>query len=62
MRKRKILLNKKIKYNQKMDTQTLTARTEFAAAINQICSERGISPEIVLNAINNAKILFSLDL
>src|SRR3989339_364406 len=37
-----------------MDTQTLSARTEFAAAINQICSERGISPEIVLNAINGA--------
>ncbi len=37
-----------------MDTQTLTARTEFAAAINQICSERGISPEIVLEAINSA--------
>jgi N utilization substance protein A len=37
-----------------MDTQTLSARTEFAAAINQICSERGISPEIVLTAINNS--------
>ena len=37
-----------------MDTQTLSARTEFAAAINQICSERGISTEIVLNAINGA--------
>jgi len=37
-----------------MDTQTLSARTEFAAAINQICSERGISPETVLNAINSA--------
>lgn len=39
-----------------MDTQTLTARTEFAAAINQICSERGIAPETVLNAINAALI------
>jgi N utilization substance protein A len=37
-----------------MDTQTLSARTEFAAAINQICSERGIAPETVLNAINSA--------
>ncbi len=37
-----------------MDTQTLSARTEFAAAINQICAERGISTEIVLNAINGA--------
>lgn len=37
-----------------MDTQTLTARTEFAAAINQICSERGIAPETVLDAINSA--------
>ncbi len=39
---------------QNMDTQTLTARTEFAAAINQICSERGIATETVLTAINNA--------
>ena len=39
-----------------MDTQTLTARTEFAAAINQICSERGIAPETVLTAINTALI------
>lgn len=37
-----------------MDTQTLNARTEFAAAINQICSERGIPTETVLTAINNA--------
>lgn len=37
-----------------MDTQTLSARTEFAAAINQICSERSISPETVLTAINGA--------
>lgn len=37
-----------------MDTQTLSARTEFAAAINQICSERGISTDTVLNAINDA--------
>lgn len=37
-----------------MDTQTLSARTEFAAAINQICSERGIAPETVLEAINTA--------
>lgn len=39
-----------------MDTQTLSARTEFAAAINQICSERGIAPETVLAAINTALI------
>ncbi len=39
-----------------MDNQALTARTEFAAAINQICNERGISPEIVLSAIKNALI------
>ncbi len=37
-----------------MDTQTLSARTEFAAAINQICSERGIPTETVLTAINSA--------
>lgn len=39
-----------------MDTQTLSARTEFAAAINQICSERGIAPDTVLTAINTALI------
>lgn len=39
-----------------MDSQTLSARTEFAAAINQICSERGISTETVLSAINAALI------
>lgn len=37
-----------------MDNQTLTARTEFAAFINQICSEKGISPQVVINAINNS--------
>jgi len=36
-----------------MDNQ-LTARTEFATAINQICSERGISPETVISAIKQA--------
>ena len=36
-----------------MDNQ-LTARTEFAAAINQICSERGISPNTVISAIKQA--------
>ncbi|MBI3954587.1 transcription termination factor NusA [Candidatus Collierbacteria bacterium] len=39
-----------------MDNQTLTARTEFAAAINQICNERGIPVDVVLNAIKNALI------
>jgi transcription termination/antitermination protein NusA len=34
--------------------QTLNARTEFAAAINQICSERNIPVETVVNAINTA--------
>ncbi|PIU69351.1 transcription termination/antitermination protein NusA [candidate division WWE3 bacterium CG06_land_8_20_14_3_00_42_16] len=29
-------------------------RTEFAAAINQICSERGITPEVVLETIKTA--------
>lgn len=37
-----------------MDNQTLTARTGFAAAINQICAERNISPTVVLDAINTA--------
>ena len=37
-----------------MDNNQLTARTEFAAAINQIASERGISPNIILDAIKQA--------
>lgn len=32
----------------------LTARTEFASALNQICAERGISPESVLETIRSA--------
>jgi N utilization substance protein A len=32
----------------------LTARTEFAAALNQICNERGISPESVIETIETA--------
>lgn len=32
----------------------LTARTEFGVALNQICSERGIDPEIVLETIEVA--------
>lgn len=36
-----------------MATQT-TARTEFAAALNQICAERGIEPEVVLETIKVA--------
>lgn len=32
----------------------LTARTEFAAALNQICSERGIEPEVVIDTIKAA--------
>lgn len=30
------------------------ARTEFAAALNQICAERGIEPEVVLDTIKSA--------
>ncbi len=37
-----------------MDSNSLNARTEFAAAINQICAERGIPVDTVLTAINNA--------
>lgn len=37
-----------------MDNNQLTARTEFAAAINQIASERGISPQIIISAIKEA--------
>lgn len=36
------------------NTSPLTARTEFAAAINQICSERGIDPQVVLDTIKAA--------
>lgn len=36
-----------------MATQS-TARTEFAAALNQICAERGIEPEVVLDTIRAA--------
>ena len=31
-----------------------TARTEFSAALNQICAERGIEPEVVLETIKAA--------
>lgn len=36
-----------------MATQ-VTARTEFSAALNQICAERGIEPEVVLETIKAA--------
>lgn len=37
------------------DTQSmLSARTEFASALNQICSERGIEPEVVIKTIEAA--------
>ena len=32
----------------------LTARTEFASALNQICAERGIEPKVVLETIKAA--------
>ena len=32
----------------------LQARTEFASALNQVCSERGIEPEVVLETIRQA--------
>ena len=35
-------------------SHTITARTEFAAAINQICAERGIEPVVVLDTIKAA--------
>jgi len=37
-----------------MATLQSTARTEFATALNQICSERGISAEVVLQTIEAA--------
>ena len=36
-----------------MATQT-AARTEFSSALNQICAERGIEPEVVLETIEVA--------
>lgn len=35
-------------------TKTIKARTEFAAALNQICAERGIKPEVVLDSVKQA--------
>jgi N utilization substance protein A len=32
----------------------IKARTEFAAALNQVCAERGIEPEVVLATIQEA--------
>jgi N utilization substance protein A len=32
----------------------IQARTEFASALNQVCSERGIDPEVVLDTIRSA--------
>jgi len=37
-----------------MKNPALTARTEFAVALNQICTERGISPESVMETIKMA--------
>lgn len=37
-----------------MTTPVLQARTEFASALNQICAERGITPESVLETIKAA--------
>lgn len=40
-----------------MSTQNstiLTARTEFAAALNQVCSERGLEPVVVIETIDMA--------
>jgi transcription termination/antitermination protein NusA len=33
---------------------TIQARTEFASALNQVCNERGIDPEIVIETIKSA--------
>ena len=37
-----------------MPASLLKARTEFAAALNQICAERGISPDSVMETIKSA--------
>ena len=33
---------------------TIQARTEFASALNQICAERGLEPQVVLETIKAA--------
>ena len=37
-----------------MSNQALIARTEFAAALNQIASERNIPVEVILDAVKSA--------
>lgn len=37
-----------------VNTSPLSARTEFAAAVNQIANERGIDPEVILDSIKAA--------
>lgn len=37
-----------------MATLPITARTEFTSALSQICAERGIDPEVVLETIKEA--------
>lgn len=37
-------------------SDNIMARTEFAAALNQICNERGISPEAVIESLKTALI------
>lgn len=37
-----------------MAASTLQSRTEFAAALNQVCTERGIDPQVVLDTIKSA--------
>src|SRR3989338_11686596 len=32
----------------------IQARSEFASALNQVCSERGIEPEVVIDSIKQA--------
>lgn len=34
--------------------QPMQARTEFASALNQVCSERGLDPEVVIETIKSA--------
>jgi N utilization substance protein A len=37
-----------------MSSNVTQARTEFAAALNQVCNERGIDPEVVIETIKSA--------
>ena len=50
-RVRRLFIYKVLKFKKYMAIQ---ARTEFASALNQVCSERGLEPEVVIDSIKQA--------